>query len=63
MEAALREADRDHDGVVSEQDFREFLAAATDDKLNLFEARVSRDGSGSDSSDSSGGEGEPSIKD
>ncbi|PRW20925.1 calcium-dependent kinase 26-like [Chlorella sorokiniana] len=54
VEAALREADRDHDGVVSMQDFKEFIESKTDDSLSLFEARVSRDGSGSDSSGSSG---------
>ena len=36
------------------QDFKEFLESKTDDSLRLFEARVSRDGSGSDSSGSSG---------
>lgn len=60
MEAALREADADHDGTISEQDFRSFLAAATDDRLDLFDARVSRDGaaSGSDSSSGSDSPGE-----
>lgn len=39
-------------------DFRRFLEAPTDDKLGLFEARVSRDGaaSGSDSSGSDSNE-------
>ena len=35
------------------QDFKEFIESKTDDSLSLFEARVSREGSGSDSSGSS----------
>lgn len=67
VEAALREADRDHDGTISEQDFRAFLDAATDDRLDLFDARVSRDGAGSGSdgsgSDAPGKSGGPGPAD
>ena len=38
------------------QDFKEFIESNTDDSLSLFEARISRDGSGSDSSGGSGSE-------
>ncbi len=56
VEAALREADADHDGSVGLADLKSFLMSqATDDSLSLFDSRVSRDGSVS-----SGGEGEGS---
>ena len=54
VDAALREADSDHDGVVSLQDFRAFLEARQDDDLQLFESRL-RGSSDSDSSGSSSG--------
>ena len=57
VEAALREADADHDGQVDLADFRAFLASRADDSLSLFESRVSRDGSGSSGSDEDGGGG------
>lgn len=47
--AALREADADHDGKLGLEDFKSFLESKTDDSLALFDSRVSRDGSGSDS--------------
>ncbi|KAL4856185.1 Calcium-dependent protein kinase 16 [Chlorella vulgaris] len=52
VDAALREADADHDGAVDLQDFKAFLASKTDDSLALFDSRLSRDGS-----DGSGSEG------
>lgn len=55
VDAALREADADHDGKVDLQDFKSFLDSKTDDSLLLFDARLSRDGS--DSSGSDGGDG------
>ena len=51
VDAALREADADHDGQVDLQDFKTFLAGKTDDSLSLFDSRVSRDGSDSSGSD------------
>ena len=51
VDAALREADADHDGQVDLQDFKTFLASKTDDSLSLFDSRVSRDGSDSSGSD------------
>lgn len=55
VEAALREADTDHDGAVDLQDFKNFLASKTDDSLSLFDPRLSRDGADSGGSGSEGG--------
>ncbi|KAL4433462.1 hypothetical protein ABPG77_010315 [Micractinium sp. CCAP 211/92] len=52
VDAALREADADHDGKLDLQDFKSFLESKADDSLSLFESRISRDGSGSDGSGS-----------
>ena len=52
VDAALREADTDHDGAVDLQDFKKFLDSKTDDSLALFDPRLSsRDGSDSSGSD------------
>lgn len=65
VDAALREADADHDGAVNMADFRSFLDSRTDDSLALFDPRLSRDGasSGSDDSgsDATGAEGSGSA--
>ncbi|PSC69548.1 calcium-dependent kinase 17 [Micractinium conductrix] len=56
VDAALREADKNHDGALDLEDFKAFLSKdRTDDSLALFDSRVSRDGSGSDGSGSDGG--------
>ena len=39
MDAALREADTDHDGGISLAEFREMLTG--DDSLDLYESRLS----------------------
>lgn len=52
VDAALREADADHDGAVNMADFRSFLDSRTDDSLALFDPRLSRDGASSGSDDS-----------
>lgn len=54
VDAALREADTDHDGVVSLDEFKAFLGAAQDDALELFDARLRSSGSGSSGSGSDG---------
>lgn len=54
VDAALREADANHDGKLDLADFKSFLESKTDDSLSLFDSRVSRDGSGSDGSGSEG---------
>eukprot|EP00887_Chlorella_sp_A99_P001826 scaffold19.g1826.t1 len=54
VDAALREADTDHDRVVSLDEFKAFLGAAQDDALELFDARLRSSGSGSSGSGSDG---------
>ncbi|KAG2435560.1 hypothetical protein HYH02_011854 [Chlamydomonas schloesseri] len=54
--AAMREADEDHDGSISREEFVRFLSTAPGDKLEFYESRRKRQGGGSSGS-GSGGEG------
>ena len=38
-QAVLREADADHDGTISWEDFQELMRTRRDDKLEIFQSR------------------------
>ncbi|KAG2438581.1 hypothetical protein HXX76_005131 [Chlamydomonas incerta] len=53
--AAMREADEDHDGAISREEFVRFLSTAPGDKLEFYESRRKRLGAGGSGSDGIGG--------
>lgn len=55
--AAMREADEDHDGSISREEFVRFLSTAPGDKLEFYESRRKRLGGSSSGSDGNGGGG------